>query len=86
MNIRKVVGDNLRFCRQQRNWTQGELAEKTGLSQDYIGRLERGNENISIDTLSKIATIFKENISDLLTEDFCVSKEWVANKSTVRSF
>ena len=42
-------------ARQQSGMTQKELAEKTGIAQGDISKLERGNSNPSIRTLQRLA-------------------------------
>lgn len=54
-NFLKLVGENIRFLRKKRGLTQEELAERTNLQQAYIGGVERGERNISMLTLQKIA-------------------------------
>ncbi|AXY09701.1 XRE family transcriptional regulator [Bacillus thuringiensis LM1212] len=51
----KLVGENIRFLRKKRGLTQEELAEQINLQQAYIGGVERGERNISMLTLQKIA-------------------------------
>ncbi|MFB5561275.1 helix-turn-helix domain-containing protein [Bacillus cereus] len=51
----KLVGENIRFLRKKRGLTQEELAERINLQQAYIGGVERGERNISMLTLQKIA-------------------------------
>ncbi|EPC8411303.1 helix-turn-helix domain-containing protein [Bacillus thuringiensis] len=51
----KLVGENIRFLRKKRGLTQEELAERIDLQQAYIGGVERGERNISMLTLQKIA-------------------------------
>ena len=41
MDMRKLVGDNCARIRKQRGWTQEQLAEISGMSQQYISDLER---------------------------------------------
>ena len=50
----KLVGENIRFY-EKRGLTQEELAEQINLQQAYIGGVERGERNISMLTLQKIA-------------------------------
>lgn len=38
----------------QMKWTQQEVAERLGCSQQYISRIVKGNENLSLEMLSKI--------------------------------
>ncbi|MES5954571.1 helix-turn-helix transcriptional regulator [Bacillus fungorum] len=54
-NFLKLVGENIRFLRKKRGLTQEELAERINLQQAYIGGVERGERNISMLTLQKIA-------------------------------
>ena len=47
-------------------WSQEKLAEKSDLHHNYIGDIERGEENVSVDALRRIATALKTNLSDLV--------------------
>lgn len=53
-DILKLVGDRIRLFRKSQGLTQEELAEKAGLQYSYIGGVERGERNISLETLEKI--------------------------------
>ncbi len=53
--------------------TQEKLGSESGLNEDYIGRVERGTENISLDSLVKLATVFKIDPSNLLIQSYCFS-------------
>lgn len=55
MDMRKLVGDNCARIRKERGWTQEELAERSGLSQQYISDLERGKRNPTIVTIYELA-------------------------------
>ena len=50
----KVVGDRIRTVRKLKGLTQEQLAEKAGLQYSYIGGVERGERNCSLETLEKI--------------------------------
>ncbi|WCF08285.1 helix-turn-helix domain-containing protein [Paenibacillus thiaminolyticus] len=50
----QLIGERLRYLRKKNNLTQEELAEKAGLNPSYIGSVERGERNISIETLEKL--------------------------------
>lgn len=54
-NIKKTVGSNIRRLREKRGWSQEKLAEMADLDRTYIGRIERGEKNIGVENLSKIA-------------------------------
>ena len=46
---------NLRKIRIERGFSQEEFAEVCGLHRNYLGGIERGERNITLDTLSQIA-------------------------------
>ena len=54
--ITKTVGQRLRNFRSQRQLSQEKLAELAGVHPTYIGQIERGEKNITIESLEKIAT------------------------------
>ena len=53
--INKKVGQNIRKHREKRGWTQEQLAFEANLHRAYIGQIERGEKNIGIRNLEKIA-------------------------------
>jgi transcriptional regulator with XRE-family HTH domain len=55
MDMRKLVGRNVRAVRQARGMTQEQLAEESGFSQQYISDLERGRRNPTVVTLHDLA-------------------------------
>jgi transcriptional regulator with XRE-family HTH domain len=65
---RKVLGENIRTYRRNMNWSQEKLAEKSDLHHNYIGDIERGEENVSVSALMRIATALKVNLSDLVRD------------------
>jgi transcriptional regulator with XRE-family HTH domain len=56
MDMRKLVGRNVKRIRQDRGLTQEELAERSGFSQQYISGLERGRRNPTIVSIYELAT------------------------------
>lgn len=57
----KTFGSRIQELRKKNNLTQSELAEKIGLSTNFIGMFERGERNTSVDKIFKLAKAF--NIS-----------------------
>ena len=55
MDMRKLVGRNVRAARVERGMTQERLAEVSGFSQQYISDLERGRRNPTIVSLYELA-------------------------------
>ena len=53
-NINVQIGNNLRAERSRLNWSQEELAEKTGLQRQHISKIEKGLIDMRISTLVPI--------------------------------
>lgn len=53
--IAKIVGERLRSYRNRAGLSQEELAEKSGLHNTYIGQLERGEKNATLESIEKVA-------------------------------
>jgi transcriptional regulator with XRE-family HTH domain len=51
-----IVGRNIKKYRKNLNMSQEELADKADLHRTYIGGIERGERNITLDSLQVIAT------------------------------
>nr|WP_283745870.1 helix-turn-helix transcriptional regulator [Sideroxydans sp. CL21] len=57
----------MRFARQQLGISQEELADWCGLHRTYIGSVERGERNISIDNMEAIAVALRQELTVLLS-------------------
>jgi len=55
MTLRKRVGANIRALRTAKGWSQEKLAWSSKLTSDYLGSLERGTVNTSLDSIERIA-------------------------------
>lgn len=58
----KIVGDEIRKLRKEKGLSQRGLAEKLGISQQLISRVEKGKENISLITLKNISEALGKNV------------------------
>ncbi len=67
-NIIKRFGRKVREERVKKNLSQEKLAEKAGLHRTYIGMVERGEKNITLNNIEKIAKALKISISALLKQ------------------
>lgn len=65
MDIRRVVGRNIRLARKAQGLSQLVLAERSELSADFIGKVERGTTSPSIESLKAIATAMNLSLGDL---------------------
>lgn len=61
-----MFGENLRRHRQVLGISQEDLAEKAGLHRTYIGSVERGERNVSIDNMERLAAAVDSTIQQLL--------------------
>lgn len=66
---RQLVGENVRSLRKARGWSQEELGEKADLSYKFIGEIERGAVNPSLDSLAGIAAALGIEISKLFLNE-----------------
>lgn len=62
---RKQFGKRLRELRKKANLSQEELGFRAGIHRTYIGAIERGEQNISVDNIHKLAKALKVPVSDL---------------------
>ena len=63
-----MLGDKIRSYRKQAGFTQEQLAEKADLHHNFIGEVERGNMEISLTSMLKIAKALKVKVRDLVAE------------------
>ncbi|WP_405589014.1 helix-turn-helix domain-containing protein [Streptomyces sp. NBC_01190] len=59
------IGRLIRDARQHRGWTQAQLAEALGTSQSAVNRIERGNQNISLEMIARIGEALDSEIVSL---------------------
>lgn len=67
-NIAYEVGQRIRKYRQKANMTQEKLAELAELHHTYIGQVERGEKNLTLTTLERIAQALHVSYSELFGE------------------
>jgi len=53
-DISSIVGKRIKAHRNRLGFTQEELAEKCGLHHTYIGQLERGEKNATLESIEKV--------------------------------
>lgn len=69
------IGKQIRILRKNRGLTQEQLGEKVHLPQSYIGGVERGEKNISIETLERIIHALKVSPAELFETKLPSEKE-----------
>ena len=60
------IGFSIRKCREEKGISQEKLASLSELHRTYIGQVERGEKNLTIRSLERIAKALGINIKDLL--------------------
>ncbi|MFN8244582.1 MAG: LexA family transcriptional regulator [Ferruginibacter sp.] len=63
------AGQNLKYLRKLRGWTQEEFATKLGVKRSRIGAYEEERADPSLDVLEVVADIFKLSLDELLLKD-----------------
>ena len=63
---RRVLGENIRLHRQKAGLTQEKLAELADLHTNFVGDIERGEENVSVDALVRLASSLRVKVADLV--------------------
>lgn len=66
-SFQESVGSKIRTLRKAKGWRQEELAEHSGLHSTYIGQLERGERNATIESYLKVAGAFNISAAELFT-------------------
>ena len=61
--------NELRVLRAERNWSQGDLAGKLGVSRQTVNALETGKYDPSLPLAFKIARLFEKRIEDVFEYD-----------------
>jgi len=63
--IKKLFRNRVKEIRKEANLSQEELGDRAGLHPSYIGGIERGERNLSIENIEKIALGLKVDIKEL---------------------
>jgi transcriptional regulator with XRE-family HTH domain len=80
-NLVKLVGMNIREIRKMKELTQDELSEKSGLQTSFLAGVERGERNITLETLDKILSGLEVDpktafsFSDIEPDDYFSKRE-----------
>ena len=83
--LRTNLGGRIRLLRKARGWTQQELANEAELDYKYIGAVERGERNLTLDNVGKIAAGLGVEVHQLFlfTQSHSPSREQV-NEEKIR--
>jgi transcriptional regulator with XRE-family HTH domain len=62
-------GKRLAACRKQRGWSQEKLALESGIARSYLGGVERGQRNIALLNICRLAETLGISVAKLMTFD-----------------
>ena len=68
MDICKKFGNRIRELRAMQGLSQEVLAQKAGLHRTYIGGIERGERNVSLENIQKLASALNYTMAQLFEE------------------
>jgi len=60
--VREKIVQQIKDIRIKLGYTQRDIAKKLGVIQQYISKIETGRENISLDTLKRIADVYDKKV------------------------
>lgn len=66
----KVIAESVRAKRLAAGLSQEELGERAHIHRTYIGAIERGEKNVTVATLAKVARALRCQLADLIQADF----------------
>ena len=70
----KIIGENIRKLRDNAGFTQGNLAAFIGVDQSLISKIEKGERNLSVELLEKLASLFGVTVDQIESESVTASK------------
>jgi transcriptional regulator with XRE-family HTH domain len=65
-DIQGQIGATIRTLRLKRKWSQDVFADRSGLNRAHVGEIERGESNVTIQTLKIIADTLDVRVRDLI--------------------
>jgi transcriptional regulator with XRE-family HTH domain len=65
-NIQAALGARIRQLRKEREWSQEDLAAASGMHWTYIGQVERGERNLTLQSIRAIAKALNLKMAELL--------------------
>lgn len=83
MKLKKQLGYRIRELRKAKALTQEQLAERSEIHYSYIGGVERGDRNISIETLERLAQALEVPAYELFLFNDDVNRERTARQNAI---
>ncbi len=68
MDIRQTIGWNLRRLRVAKGLSQEKLALEASIDRSYVGRIERGLENVTVSVLEALSKVLGVKVAELFAD------------------
>jgi transcriptional regulator with XRE-family HTH domain len=66
--LQRAFGQRVRELRDAQEWSQERLAQEAGVNRTYLGDVERGERNLAIENLARLAGAFQLSLSELFDD------------------
>jgi transcriptional regulator with XRE-family HTH domain len=84
-DLKEIVAINVRRLRYDRGWTQEDLADRVGLSERYVGQVERAQASMTITVLGRIANALEVEAAKLVTTRASILSQGCRTSATPQS-
>lgn len=74
------LGRRIRKCREEAGMTQETLAERVGISWNYLGAIEREVKTPKLETLVRIINVLEVSADDVMLDVLCVGRKTQCTK------
>ena len=64
--LQRRLGERVRKLRGRQGWSQEDLADNCGLHRTYVGSVERGERNVTLNSLDTLAQALEVTIADIV--------------------
>ena len=64
--LQAIFGRSVRSQRIRAGWTQAELSKRSGIAQEELSRIENGQVNLTIRTMSRLAQVLDGAVAEML--------------------
>ncbi len=87
MNLKEIIGINLKYYRYKSGLSQEKFYANMGLSPKYLACVERGEENITTDYIDLLAEKLGITLDDLITynEEHIITKKRIDERPKVQN-
>ncbi|MBU8879229.1 helix-turn-helix domain-containing protein [Bacillus sp. FJAT-29790] len=84
-NLAKLVGKNIRELRKMKELTIEGLSEKADFQTSFLAGVERGERNITLETLEKILNGLEVDVKTLFSVQNLIADEYYSKKEIIDS-